>query len=148
MKLKLRLPFNGFFPVTFPFGDQSDNKEIKKKFAQWGIKGHHGIDYGLSEGTEVLSSDRGKVIQSSDSGEWGISVTLQHPWGISIYAHLQSSKVSVGDKVKIGEVVGLSGKTGAAFGEHLHFGIKLKKPDLYNGYLGFIDPSPYFRMSK
>lgn len=148
MKLKLRLPFNGKFPLTFPFGAVSDNEEIKKRFVQWGIKGHHGIDYGLPPGTEVLSCDRGAVIQSGHHLDWGISVTLKHRWGISIYAHLQQSQVHIGDKIKAGQVIGLSGQSGAAFGAHLHFGIKLNHPDPDNGYLGFSDPSPYFGMSK
>lgn len=144
MEPKLRLPFNGDFPITFGFGAVSENEEIKKKFTEWGITGHHGIDYGLPEGTEVVGSDTGKVIQSEENGEWGISVTLEHSWGQSIYAHLKETKVNVGDEPKTGDVIGLSGKTGAAFGEHLHFGIKLKDADGNNGYLGFIDPSSYF----
>ena len=144
MEPKLRLPFSGDYPVTFSFGAISDNEEIKKKFTEWGITGHHGIDYGLPEGTEVVASDTGKVIQSGENGEWGISVTLEHPWGQSIYAHLKETKVNVGDEVEVGKPVGLSGKTGAAFGEHLHFGIKLKDADVNNGYLGFTDPSSYF----
>lgn len=144
MESKLRLPFNGDLSVTFSFGAVSENEEIKKKFAEWGITGHHGIDYGLPEGTEVVAVDTGKVIQSGDNEEWGISVTLEHPWGQSIYAHLKETKVNVGDEVEVGKPVGLSGKTGAAFGEHLHFGIKLNNADASNGYLGFTDPSPYF----
>ncbi len=148
MEPKLRLPFNGDFPVTFSFGAVSDNEEIKKKFQEWGITGHHGIDYGLPERTEVVAADTGKVIQSGDNGEWGISVTLEHSWGQSIYAHLKETKVNVGDGIEVGKPVGLSGKTGAAFGEHLHFGIKLKDVDANNGYLGFTDPSPYFGKSE
>ena len=37
-------------------------------------------------------------------------------------------------------------RVGAAFGEHLHFAIKPNNPDLTNGYLGFIDPSPYLSL--
>ena len=148
MEPKLRLPFNGDFPTTFAFGAVSDNKEIKKKFSGWGITGHHGIDYGLPEGTDVVAGDTGKVVQSGDNGEWGITVILKHSWGQSIYAHLKETKVFVEDELKAGDVIGLSGKTGAAFGEHLHFGIKLKSADSNNGYLGFSDPSPYFKKPK
>lgn len=140
MKDSLPKPFKGNFKVTFGFGAVSDNDEIKKKFSQWGIIGHHGIDFGLPEGTVVYAVDAGKVIQSGENEEWGISVTLKHLWGQSFYAHLKQAKVSVGDKIKIRAVIGLSGKTGTAYGEHLHFGIKLKDADLNNGYLGFSDP--------
>jgi len=46
----LHYPFSGNFPVTFSFGQQSDNEEIKKKFQEWGIVGHNGLDFGLSAG--------------------------------------------------------------------------------------------------
>lgn len=148
MEPRLRLPFNGDFPATFGFGEIPTDETIKQKFSEWGIVGHHGIDYGLQEGTEVVATDTGKVIQSGDNGDFGISVTLEHSWGQSIYAHLKEAKVNVGDTPSAGDIIGLSGKTGAAFGEHLHFGVKLSNADSNNGYLGFTDPSPYFGKSE
>lgn len=138
MDPKLRLPFNGNYPVTFAFGVTSDNEEIKKKFTEWGIVGHNGIDYGLSQGREVVAAANGKVIQSGDNGDFGISVTIQHDWGISLYAHLKETKVSIDQETKSGDVIGLSGKSGEAFGEHLHFGIKPNNPNINNGYLGYM----------
>ena len=143
-EISLRLPFNGDYPMTFAFGSTSENEEIKKKFAEWGIVGHNGIDYGLPEGTEVVAAADGKVIQSGENGDFGTSVTIEHPGEQSLYAHLNEVKVSTSQEVKAGDVIGLSGKTGAAFGEHLHFAIKPNNSDANNGYLGFIDPSPYF----
>src|SRR3990167_8818184 len=60
----LHFPFSGNFPVTFSFGAQTNNEEIKKKFQEWGIVGHNGLDFGLSAGNEVFACDSGKVIQS------------------------------------------------------------------------------------
>ncbi len=142
--ISLRLQFNGDYPVSFIFGATSENEEIKKKFTEWGIVGHNGIDYGLPEGTEVVATADGKIIQSGDNGDFGISVTIQHSWGQSLYAHLKETKVSQDQEVKAGDVIGLSGQTGSAFGEHLHFAVKPNDADANNGYLGFIDPSPYF----
>lgn len=144
MGIKIYLPFRGHFPVTFGFGATPNDKIIEQKFIEWGILGHHGIDYGLPEGTEVLSCDKGKVILSGINNDFGISVILKHTWGRSLYAHLKETKVMLGDSVRSGEIIGLSGKTGAAFGAHLHFGIKLNNSDSTNGYLGFVDPSVYF----
>lgn len=144
----LHFPFSGNFPVTFSYGQQSDNEEIKKKFQEWGIIGHNGLDFGLSAGNEVFACDAGKVIQSGDNGDFGNSVTIQHSWGQSIYGHLQETKVKEGDDIGVNKVIGLSGSSGAAFGEHLHFAIKLNNPDSNNGYLGFIDPSPYLSLSS
>jgi len=138
--------FSGNFPVTFSFGQQSDNEEIKKKFQEWGIVGHNGLDFGLSAGNEVFACDSGKVIQSGVNGDFGTSITIQHSWGQSIYAHLQERKVKEGDEIGVNKVIGLSGSSGAAFGEHLHFAIKPNNPDQNNGYLGFIDPAPYLSL--
>jgi len=142
----LHYPFSGNFPVTFSFGQQSDNEDIKKKFQEWGIVGHNGLDFGLTAGNEVFACDSGKVIQSGDNGDFGTSITIQHSWGQSIYAHLQETKVKENDEVKVNQVIGLSGSSGAAFGEHLHFAIKPNNSDQNNGYLGFIDPAPYLSL--
>ena len=142
----LHYPFSGNFPVTFAFGLQSDNEEIKKKFQEWGIVGHNGLDFGLSAGNDVFACDVGKIIQSGDNGDFGTSITIQHSWGQSIYAHLQETKVKEGDEIQVNKVIGLSGSSGAAFGEHLHFAINPNNPNSNNGYLGFIDPAPYLSL--
>ncbi len=142
----LHYPFSGNFAITFSFGQQSDNEEIKKKFQEWGIVGHNGLDFGLSAGNEVFACDAGKVIQSGDNGDFGTSITIQHSWGQSLYGHLQETKVKEGEEVQVNKVIGLSGSSGAAFGEHLHFAIKPNNSNLNNGYLGFIDPSPYLSL--
>jgi len=144
----LHYPFSGNFSVTFSFGQQSDNEEIKKKFQEWGIVGHNGLDFGLSAGNDVFACDVGKVIQSGDNGDFGTSITIQHSWGQSIYGHLQETKVNEGDEIQANKVIGLSGSSGAAFGEHLHFAIKPNNPDLNNGYIGFIDPAPYLSLQS
>jgi len=142
----LHYPFSGNFSVTFSFGQQSDNEEIKKKFQEWGIVGHNGLDFALSAGNEVFACDVGKVVQTGNNGDFGTSITIQHSWGQSIYGHLQETKVNVGDDISVNNVIGLSGSSGAAFGEHLHFAIKPNNPDQNNGYLGFIDPAPYLSL--
>jgi len=142
----LHFPFSGNIPVTFSFGAQSDNEEIKKKFSEWGIVGHNGLDFGLTTGTEVFSCDSGKVIQSGDNGDFGTSITIQHSWGQSLYAHLSETKVKVDDEIQPNKAIGLSGSSGVAFGEHLHFAIKPNNSDSNNGYLGFIDPAPYLSL--
>jgi len=142
----LYYPFSGNIPVTFAFGAQSENEEIKKKFQEWGIVGHNGLDFGMGTGNEVFPCDSGKVIQSGDNGDFGISITIQHSWGQSLYAHLSETKVNVDEEIQSNKVIGLSGSSGAAFGEHLHFAIKPNNSDSNNGYLGFIDPAPYLSL--
>ncbi len=139
----LHYPFYGSSSVAFEFGAQPTDEKIKKKYEEWGIVGHNGIDFGLQEDTEVLACDDGVVTQAGDNGDFGISVTIKHSWGTSIYSHLQSLGVLVNDHVSKAQVIGASGKTGFTTGPHLHFGIQPNNPDTNNGYLGFINPAPY-----
>jgi len=111
--------------------------------------GHNGIDYGLPEGTSVLAAAGGKVIQAGEKPDFGNLVIIQHRWGQSWYGHLREVRKSVGDRVKAGSLIGLSGNSGFTFGRpHLHFAVKPNDSNVTNGYLGFIDPGQYFRQSK
>ena len=148
MKFKLELPFSGKYPITFPFGALPNNQHIKEKYGQWGLIGHNGIDFGLPPGTEVLATDSGRVVRSGENSDFGISIIIQHKWGMSLYAHLQQTKVEVGQIIKREELIGLSGSTGFAFGAHLHFGIMPINPDSGNGFHGYIDPNPFFQTGK
>ena len=148
MDITLRLPFEGDFPVTFSFGALPDDPAILDKFNDWGIAGHHGIDFGLPLNTPVLAADAGIVTQAGENGDWGISVTISHSWGESLYAHLSAADVAVGQTVEAGATIGTSGATGAAFGPHLHFGIRPEDYNPNNSYLGFIDPTPFFSQDK
>lgn len=141
MQVKLKFPFKTSFPVTCGFGEVSNNLDVQIKYKEWGLRGHNGIDYGLPEKTKVLAAASGKVVQVGENGDYGISVTIEHSFGISLYAHLKQVNVELNQKVRTGKVIGLSGKTGFVTGPHLHFGIKLKEADASNGYLGFSDPS-------
>jgi len=141
---KFNYPFNNNFPITLGFGIIPTDEEIKKKFLEWGWSGHVGIDFGCPENTEILSVDSGDIIQSGSNGEYGESITIQHSWGTSFYAHLFECISKVGDKVDAKQPIGKSGSSGSAFGAHLHFAIKPIDVDLNNGYQGYIDPSQYF----
>lgn len=83
---------------------------------------HNGLDIGASWGTNVLASSSGTVIQAGWNGGYGISVMIAHPDGITtLYGHMSSWKVSVGQQVEKGEVIGLCGSTGNSTGPHIHF---------------------------
>jgi len=142
--ITLHYPFVGTYPVIFRFGELPIGEELKKKYAEWRLKGHNGIDFALPLGTNILACDSGKVVQAGETGDFGISITLSHPWGTSFCAHLMEIRVSINQRITVGQILGLSGQTGFSTGPHLHFGIKPLKPDIHNGYLGFIDPASYF----
>lgn len=139
----LHYPYYSSYSISFDFGAQSSDENIKKKYQEWGIVGHNGIDFGLPEGTEVLACDEGTVTQVGDNGDFGISITIKHSWGTSIYCHLQSFGILVNDHVAKAQVIGLSGKSGFVTGPHLHFGIQPNNSNTNNGYLGYINPNPY-----
>lgn len=140
----LRLPFHGDYPVTLGFGSHPENPEILEKFNSWGIAGHHGLDFALPEGTPVVASDSGVIKEARSIDDYGNTVVIEHSWGESWYAHLREVRVTVGQEVSRGDVIALSGQTGASFGPHLHFAIKPLDPDPANGFLGFVDPAPFF----
>lgn len=83
---------------------------------------HNGIDIDARRGTDVLASSSGTVIQSGWNGGYGISVMISHPDGITtLYAHMSTTYMSVGQKVNKGQTVGLVGNTGNSNGAHIHF---------------------------
>lgn len=85
---------------------------------QW----HLGLDLASTERTPVLAANTGKTLFAGDNGIYGNMVVLDHGLGLtSLYAHLSSISVGLGQIVTKGEPVGISGATGLAGGDHLHF---------------------------
>lgn len=133
-------PAPGFSYISSPFG------------ARWG-RNHNGIDIGDAgiHGGAAVASQGGTVIAVSSScthdypknnggcgcgGNYGNYVLIQHDGTYStMYAHLASVNVSVGDYVSQGQVIGYIGCTGFSTGSHLHFEIRV------NGYA--TDPMGY-----
>lgn len=88
-------------------------------------KKNEGIDIETSEGTEVRASADGKVIYSAGHHGFGNMVIIQHNEKyITIYAHLSEITAKEGQTITAGELIGLSGKTGAAATPRLHFEIR------------------------
>lgn len=109
--------------ITQYFGDTA--------FARSGAyngHGHNGIDFRASIGTEVFAAGNGAVTATGNTdttrgcysyGKW---VLIRHNTGLStLYAHLSLIKVSPGQEVSTGQLIGYSGQTGYATGPHLHF---------------------------
>lgn len=89
-------------------------------------RAHHGIDYAIPTGTAIKAAYGGKVIFAGRKGGYGKTVIIKHPGGYkTLYAHLNSYKVHVGKKVKIGALIAYSGNTGRSTGPHLHFGLSV-----------------------
>lgn len=85
---------------------------------------HSGTDFRAAVGTPVVAANDGIVRIAKDRYYAGGSVVIDHGYKIfSQYYHLSQVKVKVGQRVKKGEVIALSGDTGRVTGAHLHFGI-------------------------
>jgi len=83
---------------------------------------HLGFDLAVTARVPVTAAHDGRVLHAGDLGIYGNAVVIDHGLGVqSLYAHLSSIDANVGDMVKMGHVLGRSGTTGLALGDHLHF---------------------------
>ena len=84
---------------------------------------HYGIDIAAKKGTMIKSSGTGVVTMAEDDLYYtGGTVIMDHGHGIStIYSHLETVMVSVGDKINKGDIIGTVGSTGRSTGPHLDF---------------------------
>lgn len=91
---------------------------------RWG-KVHEAIDIaGSGEGSPIYAAGSGVVVTSQNKGSLGNHITIDHGNGYyTLYAHLHSRNVTVGQTVQRGQQIGTMGHTGFATGTHLHFGL-------------------------
>ena len=89
---------------------------------RWG-KMHKGIDIARPSNRTIKAADNGVVVFAGwDSGGYGNKIIIDHRNGFrTLYAHMSSLKVSVGQTVSKGSAIGIMGATGDATGVHLHF---------------------------
>lgn len=98
---------------------------------------HKGIDIAGNTGENVFAAIDGEVIYAQyNNGGYGNLITIKHDNDMTTYyAHLSEIKVSKGDKVKKGDIIGFIGNTGFSTGPHLHFELRVNdKP---------VDPTKY-----
>ncbi len=101
------------------FGDRRTykykGKEISSSF-------HMGIDLASTAHAGIGAANTGRVIMAEAVGIFGNTVIIDHGFGLaSLYSHLSSMVVSPGDMVQKGDIIGNTGLTGLAGGDHLHF---------------------------
>ncbi len=88
---------------------------------------HLGFDLASTVNAPVAAANTGTVIFADYLGIFGNCVVIDHGLGLqSLYAHLSSIDVAVGDAVELDAVIGRSGQTGLAGGDHLHFAMLLQ----------------------
>lgn len=106
--------------ITGIFGSRRTYNGIEKNW-------HKGLDFAAPTGTSVLAPTKGKVVFAADTFYNGNLIILDHGnQFFTIYAHLNSMDVKVGDMVISQQKIGEVGTTGRSTGPHLHFGFYWK----------------------
>lgn len=97
---------------------------------------HSGLDIAAPRGTEVLSTNRGKVKLAMPLILTGNTIVIDHGEGLfSVYLHMEKLFVTEGDLVGRGQLIGTVGSTGFSTGPHLHFTMSYYKFNIEPGYL-------------
>ncbi|MBZ7987656.1 M23 family metallopeptidase [Campylobacter canadensis] len=114
---KFILPINS--KITSAYGSaRLFNNEV--------VSYHSGTDFKAAIGTKIKAANDGIVVLCADRIFAGKSVIIDHGYGVfTQYYHLSKILVKVGDEVKLGDIVGLSGDTGRVSGPHFHFGVAI-----------------------
>lgn len=89
---------------------------------------HWAMDISAGAGQPILAASDGTVVSAGPNGSYGNFVLIDHGGGIQTgYAHMESDGyyVSVGQAVKKGEVIGVTGNAGESYGAHLHFEVRV-----------------------
>jgi len=87
---------------------------------------HLGYDLAVTQHVGVEASNDGRVVYAAPLGIYGNCIVVDHGNGLqTLYGHLSHIDVHEGDMVKRGQVMGTSGQTGMAGGDHIHFGMLL-----------------------
>ncbi|RXJ88178.1 M23 family metallopeptidase [Arcobacter sp. CECT 8985] len=116
-KDKFILPLNS--PITSAFGT--------KRVYNNTLKGYHsGTDFKAKVGTKIIAANDGIVVLTKNRFYAGNSIIIDHGQGIyTCYYHLSKFLVTKNQRVKRGQVIALSGKTGRVTGPHLHFSARV-----------------------
>nr|WP_277352192.1 M23 family metallopeptidase [Knoellia sp. DB2414S] len=98
---------------------------------------HQGDDYAAPVGTRLSAMSGGVVMSAGPAGAYGNKVEIRYGDGtVSVYAHMDSVAVGVGDHVSAGQLVGRTGNTGRSTGPHLHL-------EIHPGGGPAVDPSAW-----
>lgn len=158
MGIVLRQPLKNA-EITQKFGKDFWWYNPVKGISEWfykgtyGLFGHTGLDYRANVGTPVYAMHDGVILYAGYDETNGNLVQI---WNElegykTMYGHNSEFKVKTGDIVKAGQLISLSGGTGAGTGPHLHIGLKMtgwggNGINNDNGYNGAIDPLPFIKL--
>ncbi len=114
-------------PNAAPRAAFADHRSYRYQGAIVDDQYHLGVDLASLALSPVPAANAGKVVFAEAMGIYGNTVFVDHGFGIlSQYSHLSAMDVAVGQMVKKGDLLGKSGATGLAGGDHLHFGMMVQ----------------------
>lgn len=147
-------------PAAFAFEAwPTDYKVVNQRFGanstayqKYGLPGHEGVDIRAYHGTPIYAVADGEVVRVGDDRQdaasgghnYGVRVYIDHAddWQ-TIYAHLDSRAVNVGDRVVAGQKIGTADNTGNSFGSHLHLTLKRHGHSFGEWPHTIHDPTPF-----
>lgn len=153
--MKLQFPVKPPYRISQYFGGNPST------YSQFNLKGHNGLDIAVPLGTPIFAAATGRVDRLEKKYEpfqWAanlgnyvrivtnIDVNLRLE---TVYGHLHTVNVTVGQDVQAGQLIGHCDSTGFSTGNHLHFGVREldmrnEVININNGFLGYVDPMPLF----
>ncbi len=111
-------------PNAAPLAQFADHRDYYHEGKKIDEAYHLGFDLASVAQAEIHAGNAGTVIWADYLGIYGLCVVIDHGLGLqTLYAHMSQLDVQPGDSVSRGQVIGRSGATGMAGGDHLHFGV-------------------------
>jgi murein DD-endopeptidase MepM/ murein hydrolase activator NlpD len=111
-------------PNSAPMAGFADNRTYLYNGQAVDNQTHLGVDLASLATAPIPAGNTGRVVLADFLGIYGNMVLLDHGFGLqSLYSHMSELHVQKGDMVQRGQIIGKTGATGMAGGDHLHFGV-------------------------
>lgn len=117
-KIPMTMPVRAAHRFTSGFGVRRDPRNKRARM-------HAGVDFAAPRGTPIMATADGVVTHAGWQSGYGRVIKIRHAFGFeSVYAHLNKTRVKVGERVARGQRIGDMGRSGRATGVHLHYEVR------------------------